>query len=174
MMKAIVVFESKTGFTEKYARWIAEELGADIFPRSAITTEGLANYDAVIYGGGLYAVGINGVEFIKDNLDRLTGKKVAVFACGCTPYREETVDEVRDMNFSQEQQGQLRFFYMRGGFDYKRLGVMDKILMSLLKLKILLKRKRTKDEKGMLAVYSRPADFTQKDNIVELVSFIRS
>ncbi|GEA31640.1 flavodoxin [Clostridium beijerinckii] len=28
-MKTVVIYKSKTGFTKKYAKWIAEELSAD-------------------------------------------------------------------------------------------------------------------------------------------------
>lgn len=173
-MKAIVIYKSRTGYTEKYAQWIAQELGADLFPRSAVTPDILGAYNTVIYGGGLYAVGINGVKFVKDNLDKLRGKKVAVFACGCTPYREETVKEIRDKNFSPEEQEKIGFFYMRGGFDYQRLYPVDKILMTLLKLKLKVKKNRSPDEEGMLNIYARPTDFTRKQNIEALIEYVRS
>ena len=78
-MKTVVIHKSKTGFVKKYAEWIAEELSADIFEASKVTSDMLTAYEIVIYGGGLYAVGINGVKLIKQNLDELKNKKVIVF-----------------------------------------------------------------------------------------------
>ncbi|MFT5873622.1 MAG: hypothetical protein ACI8WT_002569 [Clostridium sp.] len=49
---------------------------------SKVNTNTLADYDTLIYGGGLYAVGINGVKLITKNLDKLKDKKVVVFATG--------------------------------------------------------------------------------------------
>ena len=46
--------------------------------------------------------------------------------------------------------------------------------MTLLKWKIKLKRHKTPDEKGMLAAYSKPMDFTKKENIKELLEYVRS
>lgn len=46
--------------------------------------------------------------------------------------------------------------------------------MTLLKCKIQLKRDKTSDEKGMLVSYSRPMDFTNKENIKELLEYVRS
>jgi hypothetical protein len=63
-----------------------------------------------------------------------------VFASGASPYREEIIPEVLDKNFSPEQQKIIKFFYMRGGFDFSKLRFIDKILMTLLKWKI--KRKK--------------------------------
>lgn len=173
-MKAVVIYASKSGFTKKYAEWISKEVNADLFELKNVKADILTEYDTVIYGGGLYAVGINGIKFIKNNMDKLIGKKVAIYTTGATPYRDETVNEVRDINFTVEEQKHIRFFYMRGGFDYNKLKPIDKVLMTLLKLKIKLKKNRIADEKGMLAAYDVPVDFTREKNIKELIEYIRA
>jgi len=171
-MKTVVIYKSKTGFAKKYAEWIAKALSADIFEASQIDIDLLTNYDTVIYGGGLYAVGINGVKFITKNLEKLSGKKLVVFATGATPPREDAINKVRNMNFTPEQQKTIRFFYMRGGFDNRKLKPIDKILMRLLKLKLKSKKQLTPDERGMLSAYNIPVDFTREKNIAELVVYV--
>lgn len=173
-MKAVVIYKSKTGFVKKYAEWIAEELSADIFEASKVTSDMLTTYDVVIYGGGLYAVGINGIKLIMQNLHKLEGKKVVVFATGASPFREEAINEVRDKNFTYEQQKHIRFFYLRGGFDYSKLKPFDKVLMTLLKWKLKRKKVLIPDERGMLAAYDKPADFTRKKNIDEIITYVTS
>jgi menaquinone-dependent protoporphyrinogen IX oxidase len=176
-MKTIVVYKSKTGYTKRYAEWIAEELSADIFEISKVTLNVLKNYDAIIFGGGLYAVGINGIKGFKQNLNDLKGKKIVVFATGVSPWREEAINKVKDQNLSSEEQERIRFFYMRGGFEYSRLNPVDKVLMMLLKWKIkgkseLLKKKLTLDEKGMLSAYEKPVDFTKRKHIEEIIRYV--
>lgn len=173
-MKTIVVYKSKSGFAKKYAQWIAEELSADLFEASKVTGDTLSAYDTVIYGGGLYAVGINGVKLIKQNLDKLKGKKVVVFATGASPFREEVISEVRNKNFTSEQQEHIRFFYLRGGFDYSKLTPFYKVLMSLMKWMLKRKKELTPDERGMLSAYDKPKDFTSKKNIDEMIAYINS
>lgn len=172
-MKTIVIYKSKTGFTKKYAEWIAQELSAEIFAASRVTPAVLKSYETVIYGGGLYAGGINGIKLITRNLDKLQRQRVVVFATGASPAREETIDEVRNKNFSPGQQKKIHFFYLRGGFDYSKLGLFDKLLMQLLKKKLQKKANPTTDERGMLAAFKKPVDFTGKKHIRELVAFIR-
>jgi len=46
--------------------------------------------------------------------------------------------------------------------------------MALFKVRLSLKRKRTPDEKGMLAAYSKPIDCAKKENIRELIEFAKS
>jgi flavodoxin len=173
-MKSVVIFKSKTGFTKKYAEWIAEELSADVFKASTVSTNTLLAYDTIIYGGGLYAGGINGLKLITKNLDKIKDKKIVVFATGASPLREEIIDEVRNKNFTIDQQKVIQFFYLRGGFEYSKLAIIDKFLMTILKLNLKKKKTLTSDEKGMLAAYYKPVDFTKKKNIDTLISYVNS
>lgn len=120
IIKTVVIYKSKSGFTRKYAEWIAEELSTDIFEASKVSVDLLKAYDNIIYGAGLYAVGINGLKLITRNLDKLKDKKLAVFATGATPFREEALNEVRNKNFTLDEQKHIQFFYFRGGFDFNK------------------------------------------------------
>lgn len=176
-MKTIVVYRSKTGFAKQYAEWIAGALSADLFEAGRVDGPMLASYDNVIYGAGLYAVGINGVKLIKDNLHRLVGKKVVVFATGASPGRPEELDSMLNSNFTPEQLQQIRFFYLRGGFDASKLTPVDRVLMAMLKLKLKWKQQGgalLPDERGMLNAYNRPVNFARQSNIAALVSYVNA
>lgn len=175
VVKTIVIYQSKTGFTANYAKWIADELNADLRTLKDLDKQTLRDYDCIIFGGGLYAVGVNGLNSIKQDLIALKDKKLAVFATGASPVRQETIEEIRNRNLTEEEQQHIRFFYLRGGFDYRKLSLIDKLLMKLLKFKITRKKpeERTPDERGMLNAYQHPVDFTREKYISELVSYIR-
>lgn len=175
-MRTVVVYKSNTGFVRKYAEWISQELSADMLEVSTVNPSMLSSYDTIIYGGSLHAVGIIGIDFLKKNLDKFREKKVIVFAIGATPYREETIKEVQDKNFTPEEQKNIKFFYLRGGFDFSKLRLLDKLLMTILWAKLKMKKQSdlTPDEKGMLASYNKPADFTKKEYIKRLVDCVNS
>jgi len=171
----LVLYKSKYGSCEKYARWIAEDTGADIFDISSFDTERLFNYDVVVFGGSLYAVGIIGLSVIKRNFDRLRDKKTIVFSVGASPAHLEVIEEVKNNNFTDEMKEKVEYYHFRGAFDYKRLNFVDRILMCLLKKKLLRKQKKaslTNDEKGMLASYSVPVNWTNRKSIAPLVESI--
>lgn len=175
-MKSIVLYRSISGFTRKYAEWIAEGLGADLYDSRACDPESLGDYDLVVFGGSLHAVGINGIGIIKDNFRRLEGKRIIVFATGASPTRDNIPAEILNANFSTEQQSRIRFFYLRGGFDFGKLDVPNKILMTLMKAKLRMRpeARRSPDERGMLAAYAKPLDFTKKESIRPLLEHARS
>ena len=161
-----------SGFTKKYAEWIVQELNADL-SGTKIDLDKLLRYDTIIYGGSLHAGGISGVNIIKNNLNKLKDKNIIIFTTGASPSKESTISEVRGRNFSAEEQKQIQFYYFRGGFDFNKLNFINKVLMTLFKWMTQLKRDRTPDEKGMLAAYSKPMDFTKKENINELLKYVR-
>lgn len=175
-MKTVVIYKSKTGFTKKYAEWIAEELSADIFDVSKVNINTLNKYDTIVYGGSLYAVGIIGVKLIKKNIDKLKDKRLVVFATGASPSRDDNINQVINKNFTVDEQKYIKFFYLRGGFNHKKLNPFDKFLMTLLKWKIKNKKQKelSADEIGMLAIYDKPIDFTDKKNIYKIITYVNS
>ena len=173
-MKVVVVYKSISGFTKKYAEWIAEALKADIFKQEEINMNRLLEYDIIIYGGSLHAVGITGVNIIRKNVRQLKNKNIIIFVTGASPFTEEIVDEIKQKNFKEEEQKYIKLFYFRGGFNFNKLNFTNKIIMTLFKWKLQSKRDKTPEEQGMLAAYSKPVDFTKKQNIKELTAYVDS
>ena len=172
MSRIAVVYRSKSGFTETYAKWIAEATGADLLKGGQTKAEDLMRYDTIVYGGGLYAVGINGIGLITKNYAVLKDKKLVVFSLGASPVRPEIYEEVKNRNFTEEQQQTIDFFLLRGGFDKNRLTAADRILMQIMKLRLQRKKNPTPDEKGMLNAYSHPVDFTDRSKIQPILDKI--
>lgn len=172
-MSTIVIYKSKSGFTEKYAHLIGKELSIEVKRFEDIKASDINKYDTIIYGGGLYMSGINGLKLLLDKYVDYNKKNVVVFACGATPNRQSDINNVIDLNLTKEQQKHIKVFYMRGGFDFSKLLFKDKLLMLLLKLKLKSRKNPTADEKGMLASYSKPMDFTKERNIMPLVNYLR-
>lgn len=174
MSKAAVIYQSKSGSTEKYAKWISEETGAELLTGKNIKAKALMKYDTIVFGGGLYHVGINGLKLLKDNLRLLDNKRIAVFAVGASPVRESTANVVKKDNFTAEMLETIPFYLLRGGFNYQKCKTSDKLLMLLLKAKLKMKKKRQPDEVGMLNTYKYPADWTNRKAIAPIVAFIQN
>jgi len=172
MPQTVVVYRSISGFTKKYALWIAEELSADLYDSRKIDAKKLLDYDVIVFGGSLHAVGINGLSLIKNNKQRLADKKIVVFAVGASPSTKNLVEVIKKHNFIEMPN--LKLFYLRGGFNFAKLDLTNKILMMLFKVRIKMKKEKTPDEVGMLTAYSKPLDCTRKENIKAIVEYARS
>lgn len=173
MKKVAVVYRSKSGYTEKYAKWIAKAAGADLLKGEKTTVDDLLKYDTIVYGGGLYAVGINGIRLITDNYDKLKDKIIIVFGLGASPVRPAIVEEVKNKNLTKEQQETIDFFLLRGGFDKRKLTPVDRFLMQIMKINLKMKKNPTPDERGMLNAFNHPVDFTSEKYIEPILAKIR-
>ncbi len=64
-MKSIVIYNSQTGFTKKYADWISEATGCKTVPFKQATKINLFEYDAVIFGSWCKAGHIQKIKWFK-------------------------------------------------------------------------------------------------------------
>lgn len=172
-MKTIVIHKSISGFTETYAQWIAEELKTECYSLKEVSAELLSQYDTILFGGSLHMVGIAGYKQLQKHLSKLQPKQIILFTTGASPQKDNTIAEVRDANLSPEEQKEVPFFYFRGGFNFDKLDFPNKILMTLLKWKLKLTKKKTPDMIGMLNAYDNPMDFTRKENITPLINAVK-
>lgn len=165
-MKAVVIYFSKTGFTQRYAEWIGEELTGKVVSyedRDGIQWE---QYDVILFGGGFHAGKINGIEWFKEQLPQLVGKKVVVFATGAMPPEAAEVETAMKANFTKEQQEQVKTFYLWGGLCYEKMSFGDRLMMAVFR-KMLKMKKQTE----MLKVVSASYDKASREYLAPLLQY---
>ena len=172
--KIAVIYKSRYGSTKRYAEWIARDVHGDLFESSKIKIKDLVKYDVIVFGGSLHAVGINGVKLITNNFGQFKDKEIIVFATGCSPVKEEAITAVVESNFNIDIKESIKFFYLRGAFNYSKLNFIDKMMMAALKRKLNAKKQEDlyEDSKGLLAAYNNPVDWTDEKAIIPLVDAI--
>ena len=164
-MKKIVVYQSGTGFTAKYANWIAEELGCEAKEYKKVKANELAAYDTVVYGGWIMANMVYGYDKIK----ALKLKNVIVFGVGMSVPSEEVATKIAAQN--EIEQG--KFFYFEGGYDPKKVGFLKKMMMNMIKKSIEQKIDKTEDDIHMLETF-KGADCTNRESIKPLIHFVNA
>ena len=153
----VVVYSSKYGASEKYARIIADELTADIYDtRNDHLDEIFERYGTIIWGGGIYAGRINGLGALIKQLDKSQDRRIVVFSVGNTP--EESVDildKVRKNSIPQRLHPQVLFHHFVAKANFSSLTFSHRILFAALRIGLLIKPKksRTPGEELFLAEY---------------------
>lgn len=159
-MKKIVVYQSGTGFTAKYAGWIAEDLGCEVKEYKSVNASELSSYDMVIYGGWIMGGMVVGFDKIK----ALNLNNVVVFGVGMTV----PSDEIREKIAIQNQIQRDRFFYYEGGYAPGKLGLVKKMMMNMIRKSLEKKENKSADELHTLETF-KGADRTNRESIKELV-----
>ncbi|MDR0958606.1 MAG: flavodoxin domain-containing protein [Clostridiales bacterium] len=175
-MRTAVIFQSKYGTTKRYAEYIARQLNCDLFETKAVKNTDLSVYDAFIFGGGLYAGGIAGSSFVKQNWNIIIQKKIALFTVGLSDPAKTDYSQIISKAFLPAQRERIKFFHLRGGIDYSELGFIHKSMMAMLNKhieSIANKGEATDEDKLFLETYGKKVnfvDFTGADEIIKYIS----
>ena len=168
-----VVYKSKYGSTKQYAQWIAQKLDyASLFEVSQIKPEQLALFDVIVYGGGLYAGGINGVSLVTKN----PCKNLVVFTVGLANPDTTDYSEVLSKNFSGELLAKTKVFHLRGGISYSGLSLLHKGIMAIFN-KAAAKKDRAKmsdEERAIVETGGNSVDFTDKSTVAPIVAHVKA
>lgn len=175
-MNAIVVYKSKYGSTKTYAQWIAEELNCEAVDAKDVKVEDLLKYDTIVYGGGLYAEVISGVVLITRNIEKLEGKKIAVFSTGITPlkYRDYYDKLVLEKNFTPQVLEKIKVFNFMGKMIIEELSLPHRTALKTLKQIMLSKKEPNEMEKLLIELCETSGDFTDKDAVKDLIEYIKN
>ncbi len=172
--RVIVLYKSFYGSTKQYAEWIAEATGGDCFDLDSIKADDLQKYDVIVFGGGLYAAGINGMKTFHIMYDQIKDKRIIICAVGLSPVIEKFINEVREANLTAEMKEKADFFLLRGAYDHKKQKFTHKMMMKALAAKIKSKKEeeRTEEDRGVLECIQNPVDFMNKESIKPIVDTI--
>jgi menaquinone-dependent protoporphyrinogen IX oxidase len=179
MAKTLVIYFSKYGTTKKYAEWIASELNGDVCDIKNVKQNNLKNYDTIILGAALYAGQLKGLDIITNNYEEIKDKKMVIFTCGVADYsKEENINAIQKRianKLSEKIMENVKIYYLRGGIDYKKLNLKHKIMMWMVKKMITKKQTEELNEenKEFLETYGKVIDFTNKDNINEIIKYCK-
>jgi len=174
-MKIIVIYKTKYGSTETYAKWISERLGCEMIDAKKVTVDSLCEYDVIVYGGGLYAEIINGLSLITKNIEKLSDKKIAVYTTGITPLdcREYYDAMVIEKNFKAGVPGNVKVFNFTGKMILDELSLVHRTALITLKKIMSSKKNPTKMEKLLVDLCDANGDFSDIAQIEPLIEYIK-
>lgn len=159
-MKTIVIYYSQTGFTKRYAEWIAEKSGGDCCELREAKKKNMDDYDAIIYGGWACAGGISRLGWFKKNINRWEGKKLIVFCVGGSPLENPEIEEALKKNFSEDEMDKVKVFYCPGGFRYEKMPTASKLMMKMFIKALKAKKDKTEEDEGMIKMISSSYDIS--------------
>ncbi len=177
-MKVAVVYCSQTGFTKKYAEWLAEDVGCEAVPYADRGCIDLNGIDVLVFCSWFHAASIKGAKWLKSVMREHPGLRTVVLVTGATPmpcemWPASEVEEAFRRTFPESDYPDLPHFYCHGGFDYDRLGTLDKIAMRMF-FKANAKAAKTDPKAAeMLRVMSDGFDGTRREYLDPVLDCIR-
>ena len=172
-MKTIVIENSQTGFTKRYAEWIAEAAGADCLELSAAKKKDLAAYDAIIFGGWACAGNISKLSWFKGNIDRWAGKKLIAFCVGASPIDNPEIDIALKRNLNESEYKKVNIFYCPGVLNYEKMSTPSKLMMKMFVKKLKAQKDKTEAEQIMVKMISSSYDISDRKYIEPILQYLK-
>lgn len=115
----IIIYSSQTGFTKRYAEYMAEELDYDIKPVRKANLFRVSCYPVVIYGGGLHHNRIDGIRGLVEGSEYLGDQTLIVFSVGLSSVNEDILRDIKTRNIPDFLAENTYFEALPGGLAYK-------------------------------------------------------
>ena len=174
-MKTLVIYASQTGFTKRYAEWIAEKTGADILEIKEARKKKDGFYDeyqAIVYGGWIMAGKCVMIKWFLNKASSWSDKKLAVFCVGGSPNDNPDIEVTLRNIFSDDQRNNIRPFYCQGGFNYEKMNGPSRIAMKMFVSALKKKKDPTEEEKIMMEMVARSYDISDVRYIEPIVDYL--
>jgi len=171
-MKTIVIYNSQTGFTKRYAQWIAEAAGADCLELSAAKRKSMDTYKAIVFGGWACAGSISKLSWFKGNIDKWQDKKLIAFCVGGSPIDNPEIEPALKQNFTESELEKVGVFYCPGGFNYEKMSVSSKLMMKMFIKMLKSKKDKTEAEQEMIKMISASYDISDRKYIEPILEYL--
>ena len=172
-MKTIVIYTSQTGFTKRYAEWIAEAAEADCLSLSDAKKKDFTPYEAIIFGGWACAGSISKISWFKENIDKWADKKLIAFCVGASPMESPEVEKALKQNFGASELQSVNAFYCPGGLNYEKMSAPSRIMMKLFVKTLQAKKDKTQEEQEMVKMISASYDIADRKYIGPILECLK-
>ena len=172
-MKTIVIYNSQTGFTKRYAQWIAEAVDGKCVEVKDAKKEDLNSFDTVVFGGWAMAGSITKINWFKKNIANLQGIKLITFCVGASPVENPEIDEFLAKASSEEGLENVKVFYCPGGLAYDKMSVTSKAMMKMFVKMLNSKKDKTEYDLRQIKMVSSSYDISDKKYIAPIVDYIK-
>lgn len=172
-MKTVVIYNSQTGFTKRYAQWIAEATGGDCMELNEAKKKSMDEYDAIVFGGWAVAGTISKINWFKGNIDKWTGKKLIAYCVGGSPLENPDIEPTLRNNFSEKEWEKVKVFYCPGGFNYEKMSASSKLMMKMFIKALKAKKEKTEQEEVMIKMISSSYDISDKKYIEPILECLK-
>lgn len=174
-MRAILVINSKTGFTQKYAAIVSKKLTIPCISLKELTKQVIEQHDVLIFGTRIYAGRLDQFNQLKARLSAFPEKQLVVFTTGATPEAAyEVIARIWRDNLSDQELKTIPHFYLQSGLNYEKMNILDKTIMKTAAALMSRKKKKDSTEKGFEQAIKHSYDISSEKYALPLINYLDS
>ena len=174
-MKTLIIYTSQTGFTKKYAEWLAQKTGGDMLELKEAQKKDDAffeGFEAIVYGGWVMAASVVKVKWFLNKAASWKDKKLAVFCVGGSPNDNPDTEVMLKNMLTDEQREYIKAFYCQGGFNYERMNAPSRLAMKMFVSALKKKKDPTEEEKIMAEMVATSYDISDEKYLEPVIDYL--
>ncbi len=174
-MKTLIIYTSQTGFTKRYAQWLADRVSGDLLDLKDAQKKGLDyfdGYDAICYGGWAMAEKIVKSKWFLEKAENWKKKRLAMFCVGGTPNGEPQADALLKNALTDDQREYIEVFYCQGGMSYEKMNAPIRITMKMFVSAVRNKKDVTEEQKEMFERMASSYDISDIKYIEPIAAYL--
>lgn len=182
MSQVVLIYGSQYGSTERYARWVAEELNqagvqTEVIAAASVTSSHLAEADMVVAGLSNYGGQLTGSSELMKLASQLLAQPLALFTVsfsGLDGAPQEKLDGIFRKNLGETLvDHSSSTFHFRGALDHTRLSLKHKTVMIGIRSAIAAIPKKSVANQQMLDSFSqKTVDYSSPEACAPLVQLV--
>ena len=174
-MKTLIIYTSQTGFTKRYAEWLADRMNGDLLDLKEARKKAPAffeTYHSIVYGGWAMAGNAMGAKWFLEKSVYWNNKRIAIFCVGASPNSNPDLEEALHNMLTDEQRTRMKAFYCQGGINYERMTLPYKLAMRWFVSSLKKKKNPGEKEKAMASMLSSSYDVSDMKYIDPIVKYL--
>lgn len=169
-MKTVIIYYSKTGFTRRYANWLADALECPAIPLHEVRPEDFEPAEIVIFASWFHAGNIQKLSWFKEQ--KLDHKRRAVLATGAMPDGTDALKAAFDNNFKDDKKD-YALFYAQGGLNYEKMSFGDKLMMKMFVSMMNKKKDKSAEDQEMCKMIGKSFDCSSKEYLEPVIRWVK-
>lgn len=174
-MKTLIIYTSQTGFTKRYAEWIAKRVQGEILELDEAKRKKdnyFDAYDNIVYGGWAMAGGLVQSKWFLSRAAAWKDKRLGIFCVGASPMDNPDVEISLHNMLDDSQREYIKAFYCQGGLNYSKMKTTSKLAMKAFASMLGKKKDASDKEKTMAEMISHSYDISDEKYIEPIVEYL--
>ena len=174
-MKILIIYNSVSGYTEKYALALKERLGeeADAVPLSKFKPKSLAPYDRAVFMTRVINNTLAGFKTVVKHAALFAEKYTCIVGVGMAEPNAAQYHNLEESNIPYLLKG-IPFFVLRGGFDFSRLKGMDKFMIKTVRSRLERAPSRSREDMAVLNFLAAVTDKTDLSSLAPIEEYLKT
>lgn len=165
----IIVYYSETGFTEKYARWLTEDLDCLAISLECAKNYNLKEYKKVIFGTWLLAGEVQKLSEIQSICP--DEDSCVLFVTGAAP--KNFADNYTAIHTAlQKADFDIKYFYLQSGMNLQKMKFRNRMAIRMMKLLLKIKKPVGEGEMQLKYLISNSFDYSRREYLAPLEEYI--